>query len=121
MAMFDSLEDEMLWDIDETISPRYIGDDMVLLIGLTDKKAQNVMEEEDAGWTELFYSVAKWTPQLRPGYRLTWVQCWGIPLIAWDMQHIKQIVPSIGDMVDADDDVEELRRLDRARILIKTP
>ncbi|KAG5068618.1 hypothetical protein JHK85_000995 [Glycine max] len=81
----------------------------------------NVMEEEDAAWSELFYSVEKWTPQLRPGYRLTWVQCWGIPLIAWDMQHIKQIVSSIGDMVDADDDVEELRRLDRARILIKTP
>ena len=39
LAMFDSLEDEMLWDIDETISPRYIGDDMVLLLGLTDKKA----------------------------------------------------------------------------------
>ena len=121
LALFDSLEDEMLWDIEETISPRYIGDDMVLLLGLTERKAQKVMEEEDAGWSDLFYSLEKWTPQLRLGYRLTWVQCWGIPLIAWDTQHIKQIVSSIGDMVDVDDDVEELRKLDRARILIKTP
>lgn len=28
---------------------------------------------------------------------------------------------SIGDLIDADDDVEELQKLDRARVLIKTP
>lgn len=69
----------------------------------------------------MFYSLQKWDPQLRPAYRLTWMHCWGIPLIAWDIHHIKQIVSSIGDMMDADEDVEELRKLDMARVLIKTP
>ena len=78
------------------------------------------MNEED-GWGDLFYSVDKWNPKLRPGYRLTWLQCWGIPLVAWDMHHIKQIVSGIGEVVDADDSVEERRKLDVARILIKTP
>ncbi|KAH1210220.1 hypothetical protein HKD37_15G043549 [Glycine soja] len=79
------------------------------------------MEDEDGGWGEMFYSLQKWDPQLRPAYRLTWMHCWGIPLIAWDIHHIKQIVSSIGDMMDADEDVEELRKLDMARVLIKTP
>ena len=58
---------------------------------------------------------------MRSGYRLTWVHCWGIPLIAWDTQQIKKIMANISDMVDVDDDVEELRKLDMAQILIKTP
>jgi len=31
------------------------------------------------------------------------------------------IIAAMGDLVDVDDDVEERRRLDRARILIRTP
>ena len=121
LALFDRLEKGMLWDIGENISPKYIGDDMVLLLGLTEEKAKRVMEEEDGGWGEMFNSLKKWDSQLRLAYRLTWVHCWGIPLIAWDIHHIKQILSSIGDMVDANDDVEEQRKLDMARILIKTP
>ncbi|KAL2963017.1 hypothetical protein AAZX31_17G177400 [Glycine max] len=121
LAMFDRIEDEMLWDIGENLSPKYIGDDMVLILGLNEEKAMKVMEEEDTGWGDLFISLEKWNPKLRPGYRLTWVHCWGIPLMAWDIPHIKQIVSSIGEMVEADDDVEDLRKLDMARILIKTP
>ena len=37
------------------------------------------------------------------------------------MKHIQQIVAATGDMVDMDDDAEEKRRLDRARVLVKTP
>lgn len=44
-----------------------------------------------------------------------------IPLLAWDTKQIKKIVANIGDMVDVDDDVEEVQRMDRARVLIKTP
>jgi len=41
--------------------------------------------------------------------------------MAWDAQHMTTIVAGIGDAVDVDDDVEELWKMDRARILIKTP
>ena len=44
-----------------------------------------------------------------------------IPLVAWDIENIRKIVAAIGDLVEVDDDVEELRRLDRARVLIRTP
>lgn len=53
------------------------------------------------------------------GFRLTWVQCWGIPILAWDTKQIQKIVAAMGDMVEVDDDIENGRRMDRARVLIK--
>lgn len=88
---------------------------MVLLLGLTDTKAEQLIQEEIHETPPLFYMLQKWNPSLCPGYGLTWVQCWGIPLLAWDTMQIKKIV------VEVDDDVDERRRLDRARVLIKTP
>ena len=50
-----------------------------------------------------------------------WIQCWGIPLHAWDKENIKKNVPAVGEVVEVDDEVGELQQLDRARVLIKTP
>lgn len=121
MSRFDSIEDDILWEFDDNISPKYIGDDMILLLGLTDDKARQLMDDENEGGATMFHTLDKWHPGMRPGHRLTWVHCWGIPLIAWDMQQMKKVVAGIGDLVAVDDDVEELRKLDMARILLKTP
>ena len=40
---------------------------------------------------------------------------------AWDVNNISKIATAVGEEVEVDDDVEELLRLDRARVLIKTP
>ena len=58
---------------------------------------------------------------MRPGYRVVWAQCWGVPPQAWDVGNLRHIVAAIGELVEVDDDVEDLRRLDRARGLIRTP
>lgn len=120
-AWFDRVEDDPLWDFGADITPKYMGDDMVLLLGLTDAKAKRMMQEAREGEESMFYSLEKWNPSLRMGQRLTWVQCWGIPLLAWDKTHIQKIVAAIGDLVDVDDDVDAARRVDRARVLIRTP
>jgi len=121
LSMFNRVEDDLLWGIEADISPKYMGDDIVLLLGLTDDRAQQMVEEEIEGGVSSFHSLEKWNPKLRPGCQLTWVNCWGIPLVAWDTEQIRKIVVGIGEVVDVDDDVEMLRRLDRARVLIKTP
>lgn len=41
--------------------------------------------------------------------------------MAWDSQNLKKILAAIGDVVEVDDEVEELRKMDRVRILVKTP
>lgn len=58
---------------------------------------------------------------MRTGYRLVWIQCWGIPLHAWDLENIKKIASGVREVVEVDDGVEDLQRLDKARVLIKTP
>lgn len=121
LTLFDRVEDDLLWDIGAEITPKYIGDDLVLLLDLTNARAEQMIQEEITSGASLFHSLEKWSPRLRTRYRLTWVQCWGIPLLAWDTTQIQKIVTAIGDMVEVDDDVEEVRRMDRTRVLIKTP
>lgn len=45
---------------------------------------------------------------------------WGLPLQAWSSKHFRQITATVGDFVDMDDEAEDKRQLDRARVLIKT-
>ena len=40
--------------------------------------------------------------------------------MAWDTKQISKIMAAIGDLVDVDDDVKVVRRLDRTRVLLKT-
>ena len=104
---FHSVEDELRWDLGMDVTDKYLGDDMVLLLGLTDERANKLVHGEGQGTTPMFYSLQKWTPALRSGHRLAWVQCWGIPVIAWDESSIKKIVGVMGELVEVDEDVEE--------------
>ena len=106
----------------EEIKPKYIGDDMVHLMGLNDTRAEELRREGVESGLSMFHTLEKWSPSLRPGFRLMWVMCWGILLHAWDAENITKIVEGIREMVDVDEDVDDLqKRLDRARVLIKTP
>ena len=73
--MFNRLEEEFLWDGGEDNKPKYVGDDMVLLMGLTDKKAEKICREEDDSELSMFHSLEKWSPNSRTGFRLVWVLC----------------------------------------------
>lgn len=120
-TMFDKAEDELRWDYGLDISTTYLGDDMILIIGLNEEKAEQLLKELNQRTPPLLYSLQKWSPTLRPGYRLAWVQCWGIPAIIWDDVAIKKILGLLGDVLEFDEEVEERRRMDRARVLLKTP
>lgn len=120
LETFERLEDEVAWHLGPGVSPKYFGDDMTLLLGLSDTRAEAIISEETEQGSSLFYSLEKWTPQLHTGNRLVWLHCWGIPLVAWKMENIRKIVATVGDLVDVNDDVEHMQRLDRARILVRT-
>ena len=100
LAMFDRVEGDFMWNGGEDITPKYIGDDMVLLMGLTEARVAQMVKEVTEQGSSLFYSLEKWNPQMRTGYRLVWMLCWGIPLHTWDLEHIKQIMTTIGEVVE---------------------
>ena len=120
LEVFERLEEEVAWHIGPTISAKYMGDDMTLLLGLSDKRAAEIIREETEQSSSLFYSLTKWSHQLRMGTRLIWCRCWGIPILGWKAEYIRQMVAAVGDMVDIDEDVENMQRLDRARVLVRT-
>ena len=114
-ALFERMEEELLWEAGMDVNPTFLGDDQVLLLGLSENDAHQLI---NGGRTLLFSSTERWRPNIRVDYRLTWIQCWGIPVQAWNPKHINQIVAVMGEMVDLDDSVELKRRLDIARVLI---
>ena len=120
-AMFDKIEDESCYRKLDWIYHLSIGDNLVLLLGLTDSGAEQLMNGGHHGGRPLFYTMEKWSPILCTSFRLTWVQVWGIPLQAWNLKYIRSILAAMGDMVEVDDDTEAKRRLDKARVLVKTP
>lgn len=121
LGSFERVDEDLPWELGVNVAPKYIGDDMVLLLGLSDSKAEEITTAELQHGTTPFYSLQKWNLTMRSGHRLVWVQCWGVPLEVWDIGHLRKLVAAVGDLIEVDDDVEELRRMDRARILIKTP
>ncbi|KAL3006265.1 hypothetical protein AAZX31_08G267700 [Glycine max] len=119
--MFDRVEDDLQWELGFDISPKYLGDDLVLFPELSKEGAEAIMNGRAHGNESFFHSLERWNPSIRTGNRLVWIQCWGIPIQAWDKKHIGKIVAVMGELMNVDEDVIVKRRLDRARVLIKTP
>ena len=75
LDIFDKLEEELMWEAGQEIRPTYMGDDMVLLVGLTDSQVQHMCINEDENGMSLFHSLEKWNPGMQPGNKLVWLQC----------------------------------------------
>lgn len=117
----ETLEDRIAWDLGYNIRTKFLGDDMILLTGLSDKKAQLIIQMKMESGNSLFYSMEKWRSGCKPNNRVVWLQVWGFPIEVWEMDHLKKVVSTIGDVIEPDDDTEDRRRLDRARLLVRTP
>uniref|UniRef100_A0A0R0L3L0 Uncharacterized protein n=1 Tax=Glycine max TaxID=3847 RepID=A0A0R0L3L0_SOYBN len=117
----ETLEDRITWELGYNVRTKFLGDDMVLLPGMSDDKAQLLIQSETESDDSLFYSLEKWTPKCRPNNRVVWLQLWGFLIQVWEMKNLRRDVAAIGDVIESDDDTEDRRRLDRARVLVRTP
>ena len=45
LALFDRMEDDLMWNGGEDVKPKYIGDDVILLMGLTETRATQMAKE----------------------------------------------------------------------------
>lgn len=59
LVAFDRIEDEFMWDEGEDIKTKYLGDDMVLLLGLTDTRAEEICREEVENGMSMFHTLEK--------------------------------------------------------------
>lgn len=63
-ALFERVEDKLWWLTGLDLQPRYIGDDMVLLHGITDDVAEQVTNADSDGGSPFFHSLEKWNPKV---------------------------------------------------------
>ena len=119
-GMFERVEEELRWVIDPDINPRYWVDDWIILPNMNDDKAIRLMNEEKMNGSTPILDLQKWSQGIRPTHRLAWVLLWGLPPFAWEVEYMERVVAEIGELVEVDEMVEERRRMDAVRILIRT-
>ena len=61
LGAFERVEEEIPWELGVNVMPKYIGDDMVLLLGLLDSEAEEIISDEHQHGTSPFYSPQHWT------------------------------------------------------------
>lgn len=118
--MFKRVEEELKWVIDDEVNPCYWVDDWIFLPYLDDSKAARLIDEEKQKGSTPIMELQKWTSKIRPNHRLTWVLLWGLPPTVWEPEYMEKVLTDIGELVEVDDYVEDCKRMDVARILIRT-
>jgi len=58
-GIFERVKDEHPWEIGTNVVPKYIGDDMILLLGLSDTKAEELITKETKHDTSPFHLLEK--------------------------------------------------------------
>ena len=121
MTEIETLEDRLAWELGYNVGTKFLGDDMVLLPGLSNDQARLLIKSEMERGDSLFYELKKWSPSTRPTNRVVWLQMWGFPIQVWGMKSFRMAMADIGDVIEPDEDTEDRRRLDQARVLVRTP
>ena len=119
-GMFERVKEELIWVLDPDINPCYWVDDWVILPNLEDDKAIHLVNEERTKGSTPLLDLQKWSPHIRPTHRLAWVLLWGLPPTVWEAVYMEKVVAELGELIEVDEMVEERRRMDVARILIRT-
>ena len=118
--MFKRVEEELKWVIDDEVNPCYWVDDWIFLPYLDDSKAARLIDEEKQKGSTPIMELQKWTSKIRPNHRLTWVLLWGLLSTVWEPEYMEKVLTDIGELVEVDNYVEDCKRMDVARILIRT-
>lgn len=93
-AIFENVDEEVQGILGKEMKSTYWGDDMILLHNLEEAKAQELIcREKESGGTP-FTSIKRWSSDLQPSHRLTWLLIWGVPLKAWDAEFFAMLVSS---------------------------
>ncbi|KAH1137989.1 hypothetical protein GYH30_027831 [Glycine max] len=89
--------------VDTEVTPCYWGDDWVILHNLQDSKATQLIQEERTKGSSPFLDLQKWSQDIRPTYRLTWVILWGLPPLVWEQESMGKVLAEVGELVEVDE------------------
>jgi len=119
-GIFDRVEEELQGVFGVEVKTAYWGHDMVILYDLEEEAVNTLNHKEQVHGGSPFFSLQRWTPEMMPSYRLTWLRIWGVPLTAWDAENLASIVLVCGELIELDAATEDRLRVDIARVLVRT-
>lgn len=97
-----------------------MGGDMVLIDSENLDSTMEFLEGAKDIWESFFSSIDPWSPNIVVRERYTWIKCFGIPVHVWEECFFKFILMGKGTLIDIDESTKSKRRLDLARVLVKT-
>jgi hypothetical protein len=98
-----------------------LGGETIFLDAENPKDTLEFIEGAKNSWCSFLYEVVKWSPSMVNKERLAWIKFFGIPLHAWEDSFFRFLYFGRGTIVDIDEPTRCKRRLDVARIKIRTP
>ncbi|MCH84634.1 DUF4283 domain protein, partial [Trifolium medium] len=79
-----------------------------------------VIKDAEDYFNHWFVKIREWNTSEVSVDRVVWIRIFGTPVHAWKKDFFKKIVESFGEFLVLDWDTSQKRRLDFARVLIKT-
>lgn len=101
-----------------TVTP--MGGDMVLIKPREGEDFLEFVKDYEDLVETWFYDIKPWSPGQVATEREAWIRCQGVPLHAWTWQFFEMIVTSFGRLVSLDSHTMNMKRLDVARVLVRT-
>ncbi|XP_058757254.1 uncharacterized protein LOC131630495 [Vicia villosa] len=104
--------------IDVKITP--LGANMCLVEDLTEGAISSLLRKEDPWMKQWFREIRPWKPSDIDYERITWLKCYGIPCQVWNEHFFGRLMEPMGTFLCPDDSTRLQRKMDVARVLIRT-
>lgn len=112
----DRLIDEGIFNF--TVTP--MGGDLVLIKPVEGEDFVEFVKNYEDLVEMWFYDLRPWSPGDVAREREAWIRCEGLPIHAWSNHIFESLVACLGSFISTDTNTMEKKRLDVARVLIRT-
>ena len=79
-TVFDSMHDLYSMKDNQQVSLKYMGDNLVLILGLCKEQVHNLCTAKEENFLSIFKSIQSWNNSIVSTSRLVWLKCYGVPI-----------------------------------------
>jgi hypothetical protein len=97
-----------------------MGGKKVFIQPLEDEDLRDLIKDAEEFFNHWFIKIKDWNPKETSTDRTIWLRLYGVPVHAWRENFFKKVLEFTGEVIVLDEDTCKKRRLDYARVLIRT-
>ncbi|RZB52059.1 hypothetical protein D0Y65_048470 [Glycine soja] len=102
----------------QQVSLKYMGDNLVLILGLCKEQVHNLCTAKEENFLSIFKSIQSWNNSIVSTSRLVWLKCYGVPISLWNANCFSKLFRDLGELLLVDQELLLLKRVDFTRILV---